>query len=92
MREPERIDRIMAKLQEIWKQCPDLRFLQLSHMLVSQFNAQKGFIYSDTMYEKIESEHSVFFLKKSTQPDLFNVEDYTFEEFLDDWLEEHKEE
>jgi len=29
MRDPERIDRVLARFQEVWEKYPDLRFLQL---------------------------------------------------------------
>ncbi len=45
MREPERIPRIMAKLQKLWEKYPELRFFQL-------INVTELFYLEDDDFEK----------------------------------------
>jgi uncharacterized protein YihD (DUF1040 family) len=40
MRDPERIDRLLAKLEKLWQTSPDLRLGQLLYHVIS--NAQGG--------------------------------------------------
>lgn len=57
MRNPERIDRIIAKLGVIWKKNPDLRFNQLILNLIKEYNkdylGDDCFYMEDDKFEKI---------------------------------------
>lgn len=53
MREKERIERIMAKLQLLWEEMPDMRFCQLVSNIT---NRDDIFYVEDTEFEKMLDE------------------------------------
>ncbi|GEA12502.1 hypothetical protein [Alteromonas sp. KUL49] len=80
MRDPKRIDEILESLREIWKAQPNLRFHQLIYILQNEYSlANKGL-------GKVESAEIDGF--KRTGFDFFNVEDQSFQEFLELSLEQ----
>jgi len=74
MRPPERIDEILELIGKIWKQNPDMRFLQLVYVLQSYFSQ------SNNGRGKIEFTEDDGLKKVGF--DLFNTEDSEFGEFL----------
>jgi uncharacterized protein YihD (DUF1040 family) len=54
MRNPERIDRILNLIKEIWIQQPDTRFLQLVDNLTWEFSKQNNNRLHETVYKKEE--------------------------------------
>ncbi len=79
MREPERIERIIKKLQNLWNKYPDQRFLQLI------FNLQEEYaLYNDDfglVGDAINGPRAY---------DHFYLEDTDFENFLDDKIKKGK--
>ena len=74
MRDPKRIKVILDLINQIWDKYPDLRFQQLVYVL------QNGFSQKHNNLGKIEVTDEEGFTKVGY--DLFNVEDDTFEEYL----------
>lgn len=56
MREPERIDRMLDLVRELWKRYPDLRFNQLMDSLTREFSQVNDdadlFYLEDDLFEK----------------------------------------
>lgn len=56
MREPERIDRMLDLVRELWKRYPDLRFNQLMDSLTREFRQENDdadlFYLEDDLFEK----------------------------------------
>jgi uncharacterized protein YihD (DUF1040 family) len=52
MRNPERIDRILDNIREIWKQNPDLRLMQL--LLNINLSADPYYIEDDILEKELE--------------------------------------
>jgi uncharacterized protein YihD (DUF1040 family) len=48
MRDPKRIERILGKIEKIWKKCPDLRLCQLLDYL----SDEDMFYYEDSWLEE----------------------------------------
>lgn len=86
MRNPERINRILNLIQEIWSLQPDTRFLQLIDNLTVSYSKQNDNRLHDTVYRKLERNDVIVF-QQDVIIDGFNVEDERFEEFLKDYLE-----
>ncbi len=79
MREPERIERIIKKLQNLWNKYPDLRFLQLIYTLqvkYSQSHNNLGLV-GDAINGPTAYDH-------------FYLEDTDFERFLDEIIKKGK--
>lgn len=74
MRDPERIDEILGLLGRIWKANPDFRFQQLIYILQSEYSEANGGI------GKVESPEVDGF--KKTGYDFFNLEDTSFQNYL----------
>ena len=53
MRDPKRIPKLLAVLQEYWEKCPDLRFGQLIENLKSFSGKLDLFYVEDDEFEKI---------------------------------------
>jgi len=85
MRNPERIDRILSLIREIWIQQPDTRFLQLINNLTWEFSNKNNNRLHEEVYNKQEIPDGVFFIKKVIV-DGFHVEDGEFEKFLEGYL------
>ena len=79
MREFERIDRMITLIKKIWENHQDLRFNQLIDYLQRKYKdgayVKRGYV-DTSPYETMEISY----------PNLFNVEDDKFEEFLIDYL------
>ncbi|MCH6258112.1 hypothetical protein MLD52_16240 [Puniceicoccaceae bacterium K14] len=78
MRPPERIDEINNLLRQVWKRYPDMRFMQLIHMLQSLYSGEnngKG---------RIQEVDKDGFVKVGY--DLFYLEDTQLKEFLERFL------
>lgn len=54
MRDPKRIIRILAKVMEVWKKYPDMRFIQLQSFILGQVERppQDFFFLEDDRYEE----------------------------------------
>ena len=52
-RNPERIDKIIKLITEIWKENSDMRFLQLIHNLTYNLKNETNFYIEDEEFEKI---------------------------------------
>lgn len=91
MRNPDRIDRILSLIREIWIQQPDTRFLQLIDNLTQGFSKQNNNKLHETVYKKEELSqgHGIAFIKDIVVNG-FHVEDREFEKFLKDYLSELK--
>lgn len=73
MRDPNRIPRVMQKIQTIWLGTPDLRFWQLMAILKDRYAIDKF------------PERKTFEVKTD---DLFYLEDEDFEKVLDNLISE----
>lgn len=84
VREPERITRIISKIQTIWSKYPDLRFFQFILWIEHEFSKQHRNYGKKVLIEKdqygIEMPLTVI--------NLFNLEDDKFENFLDQLIDE----
>lgn len=89
MRNPERIDRILNLIKEIWVKQPDTRFLQLIDNLMWGFSKKNNNKLHETVYKKEELEHVIAFSKDIIVNGV-SVEDDEFEKFLKDYLSELK--
>ena len=59
MRDPNRIDRILKRVEEIWKENPDLRLTQLI-MNVLALNVDPYYIEDDTLEKKLIEYKSTY--------------------------------
>lgn len=87
MRDPERIERIMGMVQEIWKHEPDMRFFQLMAVLESRYSKANNAFGRRELFEKEESRGILF---PYNIVDLFHLEDDKLEAFLASLLAEHQ--
>jgi len=92
MREIERIERILGLIKEIWMKYPDLRYMQLQDSLAYQYSESNEDIGKQYFYDKHETDKGIQFTETLVGIDLFYVEDDKFEEFLEGYLKELKEE
>lgn len=74
MRNPQRIPRILNKLQKIWEKSPDLRFGQMIYNMYA----------TNQNVRKIRSMENGFPVGMGVDP--FHYEDSEFEEYLDELL------
>ena len=81
MRNPQRIYEVMALITLIWEKQPDVRFNQLINSLQMEFCA-KNPKYIREFWSKDESISYLTTYVQHQQPDLFNLEDEVFIEFL----------
>ncbi|WP_411825382.1 hypothetical protein [Luteolibacter sp. AS25] len=75
MRPPERIDEILELIENIWKKCPDMRFMQLLYVLQMEITEAQG-----GRGKVIEAKEDGF---ERVGFDLFNLEDTEFKAFLE---------
>lgn len=56
MRDPKRIDKVLAKVREVWKTYPDLRLLQL---LINSLPANNDgyYIEDDELLKRIDAQY-----------------------------------
>ncbi|GGI93419.1 DUF1040 family protein [Shewanella gelidii] len=74
MRDPQRINKFLELINQLWTKNPDLRFNQLIYIL------QNGYSQINSGVGEVESAENDGF--KQTGFDLFNVEDDDFLEYL----------
>lgn len=92
MREPERIERITNLIMMIWREMPNLRFMQLIDHLQALYNKKHGDIHRVKGYSidmdgiKNNGYDIVAFRNDISYVDLFYVEDDKMEKFLTDYL------
>lgn len=87
MRSPERVQRILKLIEDIWRLQPDTRFLQLIHNLTVQYNEEYNGNLKKTVYEKEEwPDGSITSYRETSFIDGFYLEDDKFEEFLEEYL------
>lgn len=91
MRERERIDRILALIQEIWHYMPDIRFNQLVSALQTFYSQRNGGYGTREVFEK-EVTETYTVERKVTYLDFFHLEDDEFEAFLESYAKELREE
>jgi hypothetical protein len=88
MRDPNRIDRILSLIKQLWYKHPDIRFNQLIHNLSWEYSRINNDVYKEVGYSKWEDERGIQFTKDMVFVDLFHLEDDKFEEFLIKKVEE----
>jgi hypothetical protein len=87
MREPERIERILDLLKQIWIKQPDSRFLQMISNIEWRYSDANNDAGKEYSYSKWETPRGdVIFNKDVTSVDLFYLEDDKLELFLQDYL------
>ncbi len=74
MRNPNRIPEILALIEQIWQQDPDLRFNQLIYNLQCSYSQQNGGM--GKVEEIVDKDFS------RIGYDLYNLADSAFEKFL----------
>jgi hypothetical protein len=83
MRDIKRIYQVMALLTQIWEAQQDTRFNQLMYNLQTEYNQSKGGVYSKELWEKeVYEKFDIVSYRKTSEIDLFYVEDEDFLEFL----------
>ncbi len=87
MRDPERIERIMSMVQQIWKLEPDMRIFQLMAMLESRYSKANNAFGRPELFEKEESRGTLF---PHNIVELFHLEDDVLEPFLASLLAEQQ--
>jgi hypothetical protein len=88
MREPERIDRILDLMKQIWMLQPDSRFMQMMSNISWNYSAANNDAYKEYSYSRWDTDKGVIFNKDVTSVDLFHLEDNKFEMFLQGYLGE----
>jgi hypothetical protein len=89
MREPERIERILNLIKQIWIKQPDSRFMQMMSNISWNYSAANNDAYKEYSYSKWETQKGdVIFNKDVANVDLFHLEDDKLEEYLQEFLKE----
>jgi hypothetical protein len=89
MRNPERIERILNLLKQIWIKQPDSRFMQMMDNISWNYSANNNDYGRETGYSKWETpKGDVIFNQDFAIVDLFYLEDDKLEKFLQDYLKE----
>ena len=88
MREPERIDRILGLIKEIWMKYPDTRFTQLYENLAYEYSKENNDYGKQHFYDNFETDKGIQFTHTFVGVDLFYLEDDKFERFLIGYLKE----
>jgi hypothetical protein len=78
MRDPARVRRITALIQELWEQRPDLRYFQLISWLEHEYSKQNNLFDKGDLIDKDEKN----FEMPIDAVDLFHLEDDKLERFL----------
>jgi hypothetical protein len=88
MREPERIERILELINQIWKLQPDSRFMQMISNISWNYSADNNDAGKEYSYSKWETpKGDVIFNKDVVDVDLFHLEDDKLEKYLEGYLE-----
>jgi hypothetical protein len=89
MREPERIERILDLIKQIWIRQPDSRLMQMISNISWNYSAANNDYGKEYSYSKWETpKGDVIFNKDVADVDLFYLEDDKLEKFLQDYLKE----
>jgi hypothetical protein len=89
MRNPERIERILDLLKQIWIKQPDSRFMQMMSNISWNYSAANNDYGKEYSYSKWETpKGNVIFNKDVVDVDLFYLEDDKLEQFLKDYLKQ----
>jgi hypothetical protein len=89
MREPERIDRILDLIKQIWIKQPDSRYMQMMSNISWNYSAANNDAGKEYSYSKWETpKGAVIFNYDVASVDLFHLEDDKFEKFLEGYLKE----
>jgi hypothetical protein len=89
MREPERIERILDLIKQIWIIQPDSRFMQMMSNISWNYSAENNNAGKEYSYSKWETpKGDVIFNYDVASVDLFHLEDDKLEEFLQKFLKE----
>ena len=91
MREPERIDRILSLIKQIWQLQPDSRFMQMISNISWNYSADNNDAYKQYSYSKWETPKATIFNKDVSYVDLFHLEDDKLEKYLEEYLEKVRE-
>jgi hypothetical protein len=91
MRDPERIERILDLIKQIWIKQPDSRFMQLMSNITWNYSAENNDAYKEYSYSKWETPKGILFNKDVVNVDLFHLEDDKLELFLQNYLEKLEE-
>lgn len=87
MREPERIERILDLIKQIWIIQPDSRFMQMMSNISWNYSAANNDAYKKYSYSKWETpKGDVIFNKDVVTIDCFHLEDDKLELFLENYL------
>jgi hypothetical protein len=87
MREPERIERVLELIKQIWTKQPDSRFMQMISNISWNYSAENNDAGKEYSYSKWETPRGdVIFNKDVANVDLFYLEDDKLELFLQDYL------
>lgn len=90
MRNPERIDRVLYLIKQLWAKYPDLRFNQMISNLQWNYSSKNNDAYKEYSYSKWEQNDVVAFKKDVVSVDCFHLEDDKFETFLEEYLKENE--
>jgi hypothetical protein len=85
-RNPERIDRTIELLLQVWKQQPDTRFFQLAHNLKYEYATANGI--EGNIEQLLNNSGRLVSIQNRRVIDLYNLEDEEFIKFLEAKLEE----
>lgn len=88
MRNPERIERILDLIKQIWIIQPDSRFMQLMSNISWNYSAANYDYGKEYSFSKWETSKATIFNLDVVKVDLFNLEDDKFELFLENYLKE----
>ena len=87
MRDPDRVQRILKLIEEIWRNQNDLRLVQLIQSLLSQYDEERNAGLRKTVYEKETwKDGLVTQYMETSYLDGFYLEDEKLEEFLLNYL------
>lgn len=85
-RDPERIGRILNLLQKIWELNPDMRFYQLIDLLQHEYSSRNNEFGKREEFE-VDSKGNKLSI---SYIDLFYLEDKDLEQFLEEYINNHK--
>lgn len=88
MRDPERIQRILKLIQQIWEKQPDSRFMQMVSNISWDYSNEHNNDYKEYSYSKWETDNGIVFNKDVVNVDPYHLEDDNLEKFLEEYLEE----
>lgn len=84
-RNPERIDRTIELLFQVWKDQPDTRFFQLTHNLKHEYAQANGI--EGNIEQLLDNSGRLVSIHSRRVIDLYNLEDEEFIKFLETKLQ-----